>query len=73
MTWASPENTKIGESVLVPIQGEFMSDEQICLEYEVVLALRCKVKPEDQIVGTGQPALPEYLPFNDQMAFKKDV
>tara|TARA_R100001086_G_scaffold170822_2_gene93340 strand:- start:1636 stop:1875 length:240 start_codon:yes stop_codon:yes gene_type:complete len=79
MTWATPANTSVGDSVLVPLQNEFMQKEQICIEYEVVrrdsykrkLALRCKVKPEDQIVGTGQPPLPEYLPFTGQEGYKK--
>lgn len=71
MTWASPKNSKLGDKVLVPLQNEFMSDEQICLEYEVVLALRCNVKPEDQIVGSGQKPLPEFLPFTGQEGFKK--
>ena len=71
MRSATKENTEIGEAVLVPIHGETLNlDVQIHIEYEVVIALRCKVKPEDQIVGSDQEAMPEYIEFNDQMAYK---
>lgn len=72
MRQATKENTTIGETVIVPIQGEFMEKEQICLEYEVVIALKCKVKPENQIVGSDELPMPEYLEFNNEMAYKLD-
>lgn len=72
MKWATRENTEIGDTVLVPIHGEMWHDEQICLEYEVVVALRTKIKPDGQIVGEGQEPLPEYLPFVDGMALVKE-
>lgn len=70
MTYATKENTNIGDTVLVPIHGEFMQKEQICQEYEVVVTLKCKTKPENQIVATGEPPMPEYLEFNDEIALK---
>ena len=69
MKYATKQNTKIGDSVLVPLNGEFMHDEQICLEYEVVLALKCKIPKEKQIVGSGQKELPQLIEFNDEMAY----
>lgn len=68
---ATKQNTEIGEAVLVPIHGETLNlDVQIHIEYEVVIALRCKVKPEDQIIGTNQKPMPEFIEFNDEMAYK---
>lgn len=71
MIYATPENSNIGDTVLIPINGEFMHDEQFCIEYEVVLALKAKVKPEDQIVGDKQEPLPEYFLFQDEIAYKQ--
>ncbi len=69
--FATPKNTKIGEIVGVPLNNESGHDEQFCLDYEVVLALRTKIKPEEQVVGVGQEPLPEYLPFTNEIAYKK--
>lgn len=71
MRYATPQNTNIGDTVNIPIEGEFMHDEQLCIEYEVVLALRAKIKPEDQIVGDGQPPLKEWYLFTNEIAYKK--
>lgn len=40
MDYAQPDETDIGERVLVPLEGEHMYEEQICLEYTVVKALQ---------------------------------
>jgi hypothetical protein len=61
---------EIGDKVLIPINGEFMHEEQICLEYEVVKAFRCKVQPEDQVVAEGQEPMPEWLPYDEEMPVK---
>ncbi len=71
MKYANIENTEIGDIVSVPINGEMFHDEQFCLDYEVVIALKCKLKREDQVVGVGQEPMLEYLPFVDGMALKK--
>lgn len=68
--YATKENTEIGDTVLVPLQGEFMEDEQICEEYEVVLALKKKVHPS-KILGTGQEQNPQYILFTDEVALKR--
>jgi hypothetical protein len=73
MRQATKENTAIGEIVWVPIQGEFMKKEQIYIEYEVVIALKCKLKPEQQIVGSNEKPMPEYLEFNNEMAYKINI
>lgn len=70
MKYANQDNTEVGDTVLVPLQGEFMHDEQICIEYEVVVALRAKTKPDKQVVGTNQEPLPEWMPFNDDIAYQ---
>jgi len=69
-TWATPENSKVGDKVLVPIDGEYLHQDQICTEYEVVLMLKCKVHPKDQVIGKAQDPLPEYLPFTGEEGFK---
>lgn len=73
MNYANKNNTKIGDIVRVPLNGEIesMHDEIFMLDYEVVLALRAKTKPEEQMVATGQEPLPEWLPFIDGMAIKQ--
>jgi len=71
MEYATQENTQIGDTVLIPIQGEFMHDEQICIEYEVILALKAKVKPNKQVIGIGQEPLPEFIEFRDDMAYRQ--
>ncbi len=60
MKYATKENSQIGDTVLVPLEGEWMEDEQICTEYEIVLALKRK--------GNNY-SMSEYLPFNDEMAY----
>lgn len=72
MRFATRKNTKLGDIVRVPLNGEEFYEEQFTLDYEVVLALRAKVKPEDQMVGEGKEPLPEWLPFTDEMAYKVD-
>lgn len=72
MQYATPQNTEIGETVLIPLQNEFMHDEQICIEYEVILALKAKIKPNKQVVGAGQEPLPEIMPFIYDMFYKLD-
>ncbi len=69
MKFATRENTKVGDTVLIPINNEWMEDEQICLEYEVVLAL--KLKSKDQIVGKDQEPLREFYEFRDDLAYLK--
>jgi len=68
MTWATRKNTKEGDIVIVPLQNEWMRDEQICEEYEVVLALKKKTHPS-KIVGEGQEQNPEWMKFSDEMAY----
>jgi len=70
MKYANPKNAKVGDKVLVPINGEFMQDEQICQEYEVVLALKCKTPQEKQIVATCEPPMPMLLEFTDQVGYE---
>lgn len=72
MKFVNKNNVKVGDTVLVPINGEMFHDEQICLEYEVVMALHTRIKPEDQIVGDGQDPLPEWLPLIDGIAYLED-
>lgn len=69
MKYATRENTKVGDTVLIPLNGEWMEDEQIMVEHEVVLAFRCKISPDKQIVGKGQAPLPLLREFNDETAF----
>lgn len=68
MKYATKENTKIGDTVLIPIDGEWLGKEQIMIEHEVVMAFKCKIKPEDQIIGSGYTALPELREFYDDIA-----
>lgn len=69
MKYATRENAQEGDTVLIPLQGEFMHDEQIMEEYEVVLAFRKKTHPSP-VVGEGMTQNSEWLPFNEEMAYK---
>lgn len=71
MKYATKQNTKVGDVVLIPIEGEWMHDEQIMVEHEVVMAFKCLVKPEDQIVGSGHKPLPLLAEFHDDIAYRK--
>lgn len=69
--YANRENTKEGDKVLIPLQGEFMHDEQICEEYEVVLCFKKKTHPST-VTGEGMTDNPEYIVFRNDMALTKD-
>ena len=68
MIYAKPDNTEVGQTVSVPINGKFMHDEQICQEYVVVKALKCLTPQSGQIVGTGEEPMPMLLEFTDETA-----
>lgn len=70
MIYATKQNTKVGDTVLIPIEGQWMSDEQIMLEHEVILAFKCKVPADKQIVETGLKPLPELSEFHDDIALR---
>ncbi len=70
MRYVTHENYKLGEKVLIPINGEWMQDGQIMCEYEIVLAFKCKVPEEEQIVGEGRDPLPQLMEFHDDIAYK---
>lgn len=75
MKYATPQNTKLGDTVLLPINGQFDEDELICHAYKVVLAL--EKQGEDRIVGVDgngkeQEHLPKLIKFNPEIAFKYD-
>lgn len=67
MTYATRQNSKEGDVVLVPLNNEFWEDEPLCQTYEIVTVL--KLKGEQTVVPVGQEPLPEYLPFTDEMAY----
>ncbi len=71
MEYATNKNTEIGDIVSIPINGEHMYDEQMCMDYEIVKCFKLVTPTEDQIVGTDQEPLPEYILFNEEMAYKK--
>jgi len=69
-TFATHKNTEIGDKVCIPINGEMYHEEQICVEYEIIKCFRATIKPSEQIVGTEQEPLPEFIPFDEEMAYK---
>lgn len=68
--YAKPEDCNLGDIVAVPIHGEFMHEEQICQNYEVVKALRCMTPKAKQVVADGESPMPDLLPFTDQTGFR---
>lgn len=66
MNYAKVNEADIGDKVLVPINGEFLQNEQICQEYEVVLALKCKTPASEQIVAEGEEPMPTLLEFTNE-------
>lgn len=69
MKYAKPADTHLGDIISVPINGEFMEDEQICQKYEVVKALKCLTPVSEQIVATGEEPMPLLLEFTDEIGF----
>lgn len=66
MNYAKKEDLQLGDIVAVPIDGEFMHDEQICQEYEVVKALKCTTPVNEQIVGEKEQPMPILLELTDE-------
>ena len=71
MKYANKHNVSVGDIVSIPIHAEFMSEQQICLNYEVVLALKCCCKEDEQIVATGEQPLPVLIELLPDLAILK--
>jgi hypothetical protein len=69
MSYANPKESKVGDYVDVPINGEFMQDEQITQRYTVVLALKCNTPPNEQIIADGQEPMPTLLEFTSETGY----
>jgi len=69
MKYAKAEDCYLGDIISVPIDGEYMQDEQICQSYEVVKALKCRTPQSEQIVAKGEQPMPLLLEFTDQTGF----
>lgn len=71
MKYVTKQNAQVGDKVLVPLNNEWMHDEQLMYEHEVVLALKCNVPPDEQVVGVDQDPLPAIQELNDDIAIFK--
>ena len=70
MDYVKPEDTELGDILLVPIHGEFMNREQICQKYKVVKALECLTPAKEQIVVNGEEPMPQLMPLIEGIAIK---